>query len=101
MQSDCEYIVWESSVIIDAIQKTEERFILIQPFIKSAESGNLTIVVSEISIAEVTYIDKKRREQNKLPTSKEVKMIEEWFENEYVDRRIVHPGISELARSFV
>lgn len=101
MQSECDIIVWDSSVIIDAIQKTNKRYDLIKPFIQSAERNHLTIVVSEVSIVEVTYLDKNRHNENLPPTDQEIQIIDEWFENDYIDRRPVLPGISELAREYI
>ncbi len=99
MQSEYDRIVWDSCVIIDAIQKTEGRYDAIRPFIRAAERGDLTFIVSEISVAEVVYL-KKKHEEN-VPLRKQVQMIREWFDNEYIQRRIVHAGISELAGDLV
>lgn len=94
-------VLWDSCVIIDAIQKTQEedRYAKIEPFVCEAQQGKIKIVVSEISVAEVTGLNSF---QETTLTENQVKehqrLIVEWFENPYIIRRPVVPGISELAR---
>lgn len=88
-------VLWDTTVIIDAIQKSKTRYHLIEPFIDQAESGNLKIVVSEMAVAEARYL-KELNEKN-VSLKKQADMILEWLDNDYILRRPVHPGISELA----
>lgn len=94
MTSDRELVVWDSCVIIDALQKTEGRWDLIEPFLSEAEQGRLTIVVSEISVAEVS---KLKALKDTHSNEQIIQMIKDWFDHEYVARRPVHAGISEIA----
>lgn len=95
MRSDVKKVVWDSCVIIDAIQKTPGRYEKIEPFLKDAENGKLLIVVSELSVAEVSHLTKLT--DNGILLDDQVQLIKDWFENPYIVRRPVHAGISELA----
>lgn len=58
----------------------------------------MKIVISEVSVAEVCYLKQKKREG--LPLAKQIEFIRNWFDNEYIVRRIVSPGVSELASGY-
>ena len=87
--------VWDSCVIIDAIQKTPGRYGKIEPFLKDAESGNFQIVISENSVGEVSYLSGLDKEG--VSKARQRQLISEWLDNPYIIRRTVHPGISALA----
>lgn len=87
--------MWDSCTIIDALQKTEGRWELIEPFLDEAEAGNLEIVVSEISVVEVRNL-RKMTAQGSEP-EQIAAMVRDWFDSPFIIRRNVHPGISELA----
>ena len=90
-----EKILWDSCVIIDAIQGTPGRYEKIAPFLKDAENGKLLIVVSESSVAEVSHLNKLTTQGVSL--DEQAKIIKEWLENPYIYRVPLHAGISELA----
>jgi len=85
-------VVWDTCVVIDAIQKTPGRWTLIEPLLHEAQNGQLQIVVSEITVAETTHF---KRSTDTIEA--QVKLIRDWFENQYIVRRPVYPAISELA----
>ena len=95
MPNKPEVVMWDSCVIIDAIQKDPKYWPAIEPFVKDAEQGKLLIVVSEISRVEVSYLS--RLAQGGTPIEDQVRLINAWFENPYVVRRQQHAGISDLA----
>ena len=95
MASDPDRVVWDSCVIIDAIQKTSDRYQDIEPFLLDAERGKLQIVVSETTVAEVNRLD--HLGEQGIDIENQARLIRDWFENPYIVRRPVHPGISELA----
>lgn len=95
MATDPERIVWDSCVVIDAIQKTPGRYEEILPFLGDAERGKLQIVVSETTVAEVNRLG--HLQDQGVEIEHQVRLILDWFENPYIIRRPVHPGISELA----
>ena len=90
-----ERVVWDSCVIIDTIQKTQGRYERIEPFIIDAEKGKLLIVISEISVAEVSHSNQLISQGVSL--ADQAQAIKEWLENPYIYRVPVHAGISELA----
>jgi predicted nucleic acid-binding protein len=90
-----EIILWDSCVIIDAIQKTPGRYECIEPFIRDAEKGKLSLVISEISVAEVSHLSELDKQG--VSIEEQEKIIKEWLENPYIIRRQVHRGISERA----
>lgn len=95
-----EVIAWDSCIIIDAIGRTHDRVSAIDPMLRKAEAGNLQIVVSMASVAEVVYLGEfaktgmEQNDQNDL--------IRRWFDNEYVILRNVDFGVglkaAELSR---
>lgn len=88
-------VMWDTCVIIDAIQKDPRYWAAIEPFVKDAQQGKLLIVVSEISVVEVSHLSSLG--EKGMSIEEQVKLISQWFENPYVVRRQQHPGISELA----
>lgn len=94
MAKKTKVIAWDTCVIIDAIQQSGDKWEKIAPIIQEAESGNLSIVVSEISIIECSHLKESTKssvEQHKL--------IDEWFESPFIVRRGFHQGITKLAVS--
>lgn len=64
------------------------------PFLDEAESGQLEIVVSEVTVAEVKHL---RTLESSRSDDEIADLIRDWFDNPYIIRRNVHPGISEAA----
>jgi len=95
MATKIDRVVWDSCVIIDAIQATPGRWEKIEPFLKLAESGKLQIVISEVNVAEVLHL--KRLGEGGMPLEDQAELIRKWLMNPYIVRRTVHRGISELA----
>jgi len=85
-------VVWDTCIVIDAIQKTAGRWHLLEPILQEAQAGQVQIVVSEVTVAETTHFRKTTE-----TIEAQVKMIRAWFENPYIIRRPVYPAISELA----
>ena len=86
-----EVVAWDSCIIIDAISKNPDKYSSILPMVLRAESGDLQIVVSMASVAEVMYLrglvaqNIRQEDQNDL--------IRRWFENEYLALRNVDFGV--------
>lgn len=87
-------VVWDSCVILDAIQKSGD-YDLIEPYLRDAENGKLKIVVSEISVIEVSRLDDLASKGIDVVT--QLQLIDDWFENEYVIRKPPIPGITDMA----
>ena len=88
-------VVWDANVAIDTIQKDRDHYENIAPFLKEAESGRLQIILSEVTVAEITTLS----ELDALGTSvqDQVRLIRDWLENPYIVRRNFDRGVSELA----
>ena len=56
MPSRIEAVLWDTCVVIDAIQKTPGRYEYIAPFITSAEEGKLKIVISMMTVSALVYL---------------------------------------------
>ena len=96
MKEKSEKVVWDSCVIIDALQKTPGRYELIEPFLHEAHNKKLQIVISEISVTEVSHL--KELGKQGIPIDEQIELIDDWLENPFIVRRPVIPGISELAK---
>lgn len=92
MANKPERAVWDSCVILDALDKTPGRYEKIAPFLADAEIGRFLIVLSEITIAEVSYLP-----SNPTGPDEHLRIIQQWFENPYIVRRPVHSEISRVA----
>ena len=90
-------VVWDSCVIIDAIQKAPERWKDLEPYTRDVKEGRLQIIVSELSVAEVSHLGAL----DNTDIAEQTRMIKDWLENIYVVRTLVHAGVSEQARSIV
>jgi len=95
MRSEPTIVVWDTCVIIDAIQKTPGRYECIEPYVKDAEKGRLRIIISEVCVAELLML--KQYDAQGMPIEEQVRLIREWLENPYIVRRAVYPRIAERA----
>jgi predicted nucleic acid-binding protein len=90
-------IYWDSCVFIDLIEKTDvTRFQTLEAIVASAERGEVRIVTSALSLAEVS----KLKNLSTLPEWKE-KQVVQFFENEYVAVRNVDRVVAEAARAII
>jgi predicted nucleic acid-binding protein len=95
MTTKPQVVLWDSCVIIDCLQQDEARYPDIFPMVQQAQTGALTIVVSEISIAEVARLDKLAERGASLSEQKSV--IEDWFDLPYVVAQVVDRSVSMIA----
>jgi len=95
-----ETILWDSCIIIDAIQKKEGVIEHLLPVIRRAESGDVRIVISAASIAEITYL---KDLSSSMTQSEQNATISAWMNQDYVIRRNADVGVcqhgAEIARS--
>jgi len=97
-----EIVLWDSCIVIDAIQQQEDIYIHLQPMIRKAEAGELFIVVSSVTVAEVTYC--KELSAKGVSQEEQNEIIQQWMNQDYIVRRIADFGICRsaamLAREF-
>lgn len=95
-----EKILWDSCVIIDAIQKKDGTFIFLDEMLRRAEAGKLLIVISAVSVAEVTYL--KEFAAKGMSRDRQASLIQDWLNQDYIFKRNADPGIcsdaAKLAR---
>jgi len=89
-------VMWDSCVVIDYLKQHDARFPLIQPMIDQAEKGELKIVVSEITPAEVLTLEKIGGIDH-ATIAEHVSLINDFFERSYMVRRIVDKPVALLA----
>ena len=94
MASEIERVAWDTCVIIDAIQKTPGKWKDIAPWVTQAENGKLKIIVSEISLIECSHLKFK---EGSLSFDEQHRLIDEWFDNDFVVRRPIDQRITRLA----
>ena len=88
-------VVWDANVTIDAIQQDAEHWQDIAPYLKEAENGRLTIVLSEVTVSEVTTLNGLNGVG--VSVQDQARLIRDWLENPYIVRRTFDRGIAELA----
>jgi predicted nucleic acid-binding protein len=89
-------IYWDSSVLIDYIERSPGRIDTLDAIVTSAEKGHARIVTSALSLAEVC----KLKNLGLLAELKE-KLITKFFENDYIVVRNVDRATSEYARAII
>lgn len=95
MPSSIHAVCWDSCVIIDCLQQHAGKYPDIRPMLEQAERGELRIVVSEISVAEVVKLDKLTPAG--ISREDQVSKVAEWFDYSYVIPRVVDRAVSSLA----
>ena len=103
MKTNTTVAVWDSCVIISAIQEASEqwpdaernRWSEIEPYMQNAERGDFRIVVPESVVAEVSTLRELQR--HGVSVHEQASMIQGFFENPYIVRRPIHRAISQLA----
>lgn len=88
-------ILWDANVAIDAIQKDPEHWQDIAPYLKEAENGRLSIVLSEVTVSEVTALNGLN--DVGVSVQDQARLIRDWLENPYIVRRNFDRGVTELA----
>ena len=93
MPSKVPLIYWDSCVFIDRIQGTSGRIDLLTELTERAERGDLKIVASTITIAEVL-----RGPDEKATHEEQEERIISYFENSWIELRPVDRRVAEEAR---
>lgn len=88
-------VYWDSMVFIYRVQRHLDWIADLELFTEAAERGDLRIVTSAWTMAEVVKTD-----ANLLPPDQERRIVE-FFENEYIVIRNVDRFVAELARNIV
>lgn len=89
-----EKVLWDSCVIIDAIQKSDEQYQYLGQMMRNAEVGDLLIAISTASIAEVVYCRQLAAEG--VSQDEQDALIEKWMNSDYVFRRNADSGVCEF-----
>ena len=95
MTTKPQLVCWDSCVIIDYLGEHSTRYAEILPMIDSAKRDELLIVVSEISVAEVSKLESLMPKGVTL--GKQIGLIEDFFGLPYVQPRIIDRPIARLA----
>jgi len=95
MKPKLKCVVWDANIVIDAIQKDKDHYENIAPFLKEAETGRLLIVLSEITVSEITTLNDLGAQG--VPVEDQARLIRDWLENPYIVRRNFDRGMTELA----
>lgn len=94
MAKKTKVVAWDTCVIIDAIQRTADKWEKISPIIMDAESGDMKIVISEMSLVECNHLESPA---SSMSLAEQHKLIDAWFESPYLIRRPIHQGITHEA----
>lgn len=90
-----EIFYWDSSVFCGFLSKEKDKFAIANQILEEAESGNVTIVTSFMTITEVLCVDGgKPREM----TEKQRTLIKGFFKKEYIEWITFSRVIADAAR---
>jgi predicted nucleic acid-binding protein len=87
---------WDSNCFIGWLDDEEDKAGACGTVIREAEAGNLRIVTSVLTLAEVLYL-----KRSSLPTREQAETIEQFFEHEWIILSNVDRDIAELARRVI
>lgn len=90
-----EVVLWDSCVIIDAIQENPNTYPCLLPMIKKAEAGELYIVISSAQIAEVKYL--RELAAQGISQDAQSELIDAWLNSDYVIPRNADRGVCQYA----
>ena len=91
-----DYRYWDSNAFLGWLAKEPDKASQCRPVLDAAESGNLVIITSALTIAEVLWL----KGGQKLPPA-HAKQIEDFFRNKWIVIREVDRFIAEDARRLV
>ena len=91
-----DYRYWDSNTFLGWLAEESDKAPRCKPVLESAEAGNLIIVTSALTIAEVLWL----KGEQKVPLSR-AKQIEAFFRNRWIVVREVDRFIAEDARHLV
>jgi predicted nucleic acid-binding protein len=92
-------VAWDSVVLLDAIQKHPKWWPEIRPIYRAALDGRVSILVSEISIAEVCKLSDLEKMGMTRPEA--VKKIGLFFQNMFIERRPADRREAALAAELI
>lgn len=92
MTTKSESVYWDSCVFIDLLQQTPGRIDVLRDLVQLAKEGQLKIVTSAFTIAEVVGLSTERPVPHE-----DVQKIKAFFENDYIFLRQVDRATVELA----
>lgn len=95
MASTALVIAWDTSVLIDVIQKTPGKWEGLAPMLNLAITGDVKIVISTVSVAECYYL--KYLASTGMSQPDQNNLIEKWLENPYLVKRAADFGTCRIA----
>lgn len=90
------YVYWDACIFIDGHQKTAGRYDHILAIENMARKGEIRIVTSVLSHAEVVYI--KKDDQN---AEEDIRQINQYFESKWVTRLPVDTSTAKVAAGLI
>jgi len=88
-------VAWDTCVLVDAIQRTPDRWGSIAPMLNMAIAGDLKIVISTISVAECYWL--RDAAHQGMSQDEQDALIEKWLENPYLVKRAADFGTYRIA----
>jgi predicted nucleic acid-binding protein len=96
MSNKPKLIYWDSCVFISAIQRTKDRFDILNNILDDAKADKIKIVSSTLAIAEIVKLE-QGLDSSKL--TEDASRIKDFLENKYFHIRNVDRAIAEEAAS--
>ena len=95
-----EFVYWDSCVFIDALQKTKGRYEALEPILDAAERGEIVLVSSFLTLAEVVKVQGADADVSirGLSEAEVEQLIFGFFENPYIQLRPVDRLVTTQAR---
>lgn len=90
---------WDANVFLGWLKEEKDKVEACRDVLVSAQSGEVTIVTSAITLTEVVYV-RNRPDESRLPVDQERKLVA-FFENEFIELWNAERKICEYAREIV
>jgi predicted nucleic acid-binding protein len=88
-------VVWDTGVVIGLLEQVEDRYPLIEPFVRDAEAGRLEIVIANTTVVELHGLRGLRKQG--APAEEARSILRDFLSLPYVIRRPLHHQLADEA----
>jgi len=88
-------VVWDTGVVIGLLEQVPDRYPLIEPFVRDAESGQLEILIANTSVVELHGLRGLRQQGAAVTLAREI--LRDFLSLPYVIRRPLHHQLADEA----
>ena len=88
-------VVWDTGVVIGLLEQKDDRYPLIEPFVRDAEAGRLQIVIADTTVVELQSLRGLRQQGASAEQARLI--LRDFLSLPYVIRRPLHHQLADEA----